>query len=241
MMFKRLTIYLMVPVFSLSMIFNQSAYAESYIGLGLGVSMPQDVTNIKGTTAAGVAGTATDLSPDDAFSYGIKAGHYFNSVPWFGVEMNIFQSDNDVDQQTATATGTAGILDSDTGQVKVDVNSVTTIGFLAMVRATEEQSKNLLNLQPYFGLGFGVNIIDLGDASTFTTAGAAFSSTNLESDTNVGILVSAGLNYKISDNINAYGEYKYTDGSFESKGSDDVTYKYDAGGSNLTFGVAYDF
>ena len=47
-MFKKIAIYLMVPVFSLSMIFNQSAYAESYIGLGLGVSMPQDATNIKG-------------------------------------------------------------------------------------------------------------------------------------------------------------------------------------------------
>ena len=241
MSLKKLAVFLLVPVFSLSMIFNQSAFAESYIGLGLGVSLPQDVTDIKGTTAAGVAGTGTDVSADDAFSYGIKAGHYFNSVPWFGVEMNIYQRDNDVDQQTATATGTAGILNGTAGQLKVDVNSGTTIGFLAMVRATEEQSKNLLNLQPYFGLGFGVNIIDLGEASTFTAAGAANGSTNLESDTNVGILVSAGLNYKIYDNLKAYGEYKYTDGSFESKGSDGVTYEYDAGDSNLMFGVAYNF
>jgi opacity protein-like surface antigen len=223
------------------MAFNQSAHAESYIGLGLGVSLSHDVTDIKGTTAAGATATGTDISPDDAFSYGIKAGHYFNSVPWFGVEMNIYQRDNDVDQQTASCTGTAGICTAATGQLKVDVNSVTTIGFLAMVRATEEQSKNLLNLQPYVGLGFGVNIIDLGEASTFTTAGAANGSTNLESDTDVGILVSAGLNYKISDNLKAYGEYKYTDGSFESKGSDGVTYEYDAGDSNLMFGVAYNF
>ena len=241
-MLKKLVIYLMVPVFSLSMIFNQSAFAESYIGLGLGVSLPHDVTNIKATTAAGASATGTDINPEDAFSYGIKAGHYFNSVPWFGVEMNIFQSDNDVDKQTATCTGSAGICDStSTGQVKVDVNSATTIGFLAMVRATEEQSKNLLNLQPYFGLGFGVNIIDLGDASTFTTAGAAFSSTNLESDTSVGILVSAGLNYKIYDHLKAYGELKYTDSSFESKGSDGVKYEFDAGDSNLMFGFAYNF
>ena len=110
-----------------------------------------------------------------------------------------------------------------------------------MVRATEEQSKNYLTLQPFFGLGFGVNTIDLGDASTFTTAGAAFGSTNLESDTNVGILVSAGLNYKIYDHLKAYGEFKYTDSSFESKGSDGVTYEYDTGDSNLMFGVSYNF
>jgi len=240
-MLKKLLIFLMVPVFSLSMIFNQSAYAESYIGLGLGVSLPQDVTNIKGTTPAGVSVTGTDVNPNDAFAYGIKAGHFFNSIPWFGVEMNVYQRDADVDAQAATCSGAAGICTNNTGQLKVDVNSSTTIGFLAMVRATEEQSKNLLNLQPYFGLGFGVNIIDLGEASTFTTAGAAVGSTNLESDTNVGILVSAGLNYKICDNLKAYGEYKYTDGNFEAQGSDGNTYNYDVGDSNLMFGVAYNF
>ena len=241
MSFKKLAVFLLVPVFSLGMIFNQSAHAESYFGLGLGVSFPQDTSDIKATTAAGATATGTDVNPDDAFSYGIKAGHFFKSIPWFGVEMNIYQRDPDVDQQTASCTGAAGICSAATGQVKVDVNSATTIGFLAMVRATEEQSKNLLNLQPYVGLGFGVNIIDLGDASTFTTAGVANSSTNIESDTSVGILVSAGLNYKISDNLKAYGEYKYTESSFEADGSDGVKYEYDAGDSNLMFGVAYNF
>jgi opacity protein-like surface antigen len=236
-MLKKLLIYLIVPVFFLQMIFNQSAYAESYIGLGLGVSLAQDVTDIK----AGVSVTGTDVNADDAFSFGIKAGHFFESVPWFGVEMNIYQRDNDVGQQTATCTGTAGICGTTSSQLKVDVNRFTTIGFLAMLRVTEEQSKNYLTLQPFLGLGFGVNTIDLGEASTFTTAGAALRSTNLDSDTNLGILVSAGLNYKIYDHLKAYGELKYTDSSFESKGSDGVTYKYDAGDSNLMFGFAYNF
>ena len=76
-MLKKLLIYLIVPVFFLPMILNQSAYAESYIGLGLGVSLAQDVTGIK----AGVSVTGTDVNADDAFSYGIKVGHFFESFP----------------------------------------------------------------------------------------------------------------------------------------------------------------
>jgi opacity protein-like surface antigen len=236
-MLKKLLIYLMVPAFFLSMVFNQSAYAESYMGLGLGVSLAQDVTNIK----AGVSVTGTDVSADDSFSFGIKAGHFFESVPWFGVEMNVYQRNNDIDKQTATCTGAAGICGTTSSQLKVDVNRFTTIGFLVIVRATEEQSKNYLTLQPFFGLGFGINTMDLGDASTFTTAGATFGSTNLKSDTNVGILVSAGLNYKIYDHLKAYGEFKHTDSSFASKGSDGLTYEYDAGDSNLMLGFSYNF
>jgi opacity protein-like surface antigen len=132
--------------------------------------------------------------------------------------MNIYQRDNDVDQQTDMVTGTAGVFGTTTGQLKVDVNSTITISFLAMVRASEKQSENLLNLQPFFGLGFGVNTVDLGEGSTFTTAGVANGSTSLESDTIVGILVSAGLNYKITSNLKAYGEYKYTESSIFSYG-----------------------
>ena len=49
------------------------------------------------------------------------------------------------------------------------------------------------------------------------------------------------MNYKISDNLKAYGEYKYTESSFEADGSDGIKYEYDAGDSNLMFGVAYNF
>ena len=73
------------------------------------------------------------------------------------------------------------------------------------------------------------------------TAGVEQTSTNLESDTSVGILISAGLNYKISDRLKAYGEYKYTDSSFELNGSDGVTYEFDSGDSSLMFGIAYSF
>ena len=38
-----------------------------------------------------------------------------------------------------------------------------------------------------------------------------------------------------------YGEYKYTESSFEVTGSDTNTYKFDFGDSNLMFGLSYSF
>jgi len=218
-----------------------SAVAESYVGFGLGVALSHDVTDISGKTTAGVEGTLTDLDPENGFSYGVKLGHYFENTPWLGVEFDFYQRAPDIDQQTATATGTAGIYGATVGQIKVDVDSSTTFGFLVMLRANEEQSKNLFNLEPSLGVGFGVNTIDLADASTFTTAGAAVGSTNLGSDTQIGFLISAGLKYKINDKIKAYGEYKFTESSFEVTGADTNTYKFDVGDSNLMFGLSYSF
>ncbi|MDP6585931.1 MAG: outer membrane beta-barrel protein [Anaerolineales bacterium] len=238
---KNLSVFVLAMVFSLTTATVQFVSAESYVGVALGVSLPHDTTDIKGTTAAGVTGTGTDVSPQDAFAYGFKAGHYFDAMPWLGVEFNFSQSDPDVEKQTATATGTAGVLGTAVGQVQVDVNSATTLGFLAMLRATEEQTKSLFNIQPYLGVGFGVNIVDLGDATTFTTAGAFNSGTNLDSDTSVGILLSAGLNYEVSENVKAYGEYKYGEASYDVTGADSVDYEFDAGGSSLMFGLAYGF
>ena len=239
---KNLSVFVLAMVFSLTTATVQFVSAESYVGVALGVSLPHDATDIKGTTAAGVTATGTDVNPDDSLAYGFKAGHYFKSMPWLGVEFNFSQSDPEVDKQTASATGTAGVLTAaGTGQLKVDVNSFTTLGFLAMLRATEEQTKSLFNIQPYLGVGFGVNIVDLGDATTFTTAGAFNSGTNLDSDTSVGILLSAGLNYEVCDNVKAYGEYKYTEASYDVTGADSVDYEFDAGGSSLMFGLAYGF
>ena len=240
-MLKKLAIFLMVPVFSLLIATSQLAYAETYGGFSLGVSLPHDVNDIKATLGADSA-TATDLSPENAFAYGFKVGHYFKNIPWLGVEFNFYQRDPDVAQQTATAVGTLGIFSAAaTGQLKVDVNSATTFGLLVMMRATEEQTKNLYNFEPFLGIGLGLNLVDLGEASTFNAAGVLQTSTNLGSDTSVGILISAGLNYKLTDKIKAYGEYKYTDSSYELNGSDGVTYEFDSGDSSLMFGIAYGF
>ena len=63
---------------------------------------------------------------------------------------------------------------------------------------------------------------------------------NLGSDTSAGFLLSAGLNYKINNHLKAYGEYKYTDVSFEDTTSG-TKYDFDLDTSSLMFGVSYHF
>jgi hypothetical protein len=41
--------FLFVSMFSVSMMCSQTAYAESYAGIGMDVSLPHDVTAIKAT------------------------------------------------------------------------------------------------------------------------------------------------------------------------------------------------
>jgi opacity protein-like surface antigen len=240
MMLKKLVIYLMAPVFSLSMIFNYSAHAESYIGGSIGVAFSSDAENIKLSSGA-LTGTLTDLDTDSSFAYGFKTGHYFESIPWFGVEFNFSQSDPDISKQTGTATGTIGVFTAAaTGQGSIDVDHVNTYGFLAMFRATEEQAKDMFNIQPYLGLGVGINQVSLGTGRVFSAAGVESDSVDLGADTDVGFLLSAGLNYDITDHIKAYSEYKYTSGEFEATTAD-VKYALDYDASSLMFGAAYSF
>ena len=60
---KNLSVFVLAMVFSLTTATVQFVSAESYVGVALGVALPHDTTDIKGTTAAGVTGTGTDVSP----------------------------------------------------------------------------------------------------------------------------------------------------------------------------------
>ena len=119
---------------------------------------------------------------------------------------------------------------------------MTTYGFLAMFRATEEQTKNMFNMEPYLGLGVAINNISLGRGTAYNAAGAELAGgvENLGSDTSTGFLLSAGLNYKINNHLKAYGEYKYTDVSFEDT-TNGTKYDFDLDASSLMFGVSYHF
>ena len=76
MSLKKLTIFLMVPVFSLSMVFNQSAYAEWYVGGAIGVAIPHTIDDLE-STGTGFTITSSGFDADTAFVGGIKGGYFF--------------------------------------------------------------------------------------------------------------------------------------------------------------------
>ena len=247
-MLKKLAILLMVPVFFLAITFNQSAYAEWYAGGAIGVSIPHDVDDLKGTYSTGTA-SVTSFSPDTSFTGGIKGGYFFENIPYFGVEINWSISESDVDKEAValTITGTATGLGAGqaTGDFlfSADVDSVSSFGFLAMLRATDEDAKAKYNgIQPFLGLGFMVSTIDANSATLFNTAGTQLGVTaNSASSTDVGFLLSAGLNYIVSDNIKVYSEYGFETVDYEFDSLDGLVTKVNPQASSLMFGSSYSF
>ena len=225
-----------------------SSVAEPYLGGGLGVSMPHDVTDWKGSSGSYNL-TLTDFTPENSFAGGIKTGLFFKSMPNFGVEFNLSISDPDVDKEAITAaiTGTAAGVFS--GQASGDflgtaeVDSLISYGFLAMLRVTDEDAKAKYNgIQPFLGLGFTVSTIDVNSATLFNTAGTQLSTTaNSDSSTGVGFLLSAGLNYIVSDNIKVFSEYGF--GTVEHTLTMDtgVNSEMTSESSSVVFGVSYSF
>ena len=246
-MFKKLAIFLMVPVFSLSMVFNQSAYAEWYVGGAVGVVIPHTVDDLKSTGTFTM--TSTGFDAETAFVGGIKGGYFFESNPSLGVEVNWSTSASDVDKEAValTITGTATGLGAGqaTGDflLSADVDSVSSFGFLAMLRATNEDAKAKYNgIQPFLGLGFTVSTIDVNSATLFNTAGAQVGTTaNSDSSTGAGFLLSAGLNYIVSDNIKVSSEYSFQTVEHTLTLDTNVNSEMTSDGSAVVFGASYSF
>ena len=247
-MFKKLAIYLMVPVFSLSMIFNQSAYAEWYLGGAVGIAIPHNVDDLD-ISGSGFSVDISSFSPDTAFAGGIKGGYFFESIPYLGMEINWSISAPDVDTETinATITGTpTGLyVGRTTGDFigSVDVDSVSSFGFLAMLRVTDEDaSKEYFGMQPFLGLGFTVSTLDVKSATIFDTAGTQLGTTgSSDSATDIGFLLSAGLNYIVSDNIKVYSEYKFQTVEHTLTMDTGVDSKLTNESSSVVFGASYSF
>ena len=247
-MLKKLAIFLMVPVFSLSMVFNQSAYAEWYVGGAIGVAIPHTIDDLK-STGTGFTITSSGFDADTAFVGGIKGGYFFESFPYFGVEINWSISESNVDKEAValTITGTATGLGAGqaTGDflLSADVDPSSSFGFLAMLRVTDEDAKaKYSGIQPFLGLGFVVSTIDVNSATLFNTAGTQLNTTgNSDSSTDVRFLLSAGLNYIVSDNIKVYSSYQFVTVEHTLTLDTGVDSKITSESSSVVFGASYHF
>ena len=225
-----------------------SAVAEWYVGGAVGVAIPHTVDDLK-STGSGFTITSSGFDSDNAFVGGIKGGYFFESNPSLGVEVNWSTSASDVDKEpvtltvTGTAVGVAGGQNSGDFLWSVDVDSVSSFGFLAMFRATDKDAKAKYNgIQPFLGLGFTVSTIDVNSATLFNAAGAQVGTTaNSDSSTDVGFLLSAGLNYIVSDNIKVYSEYSFQTVEHTLTMDTNVNSEMTSDGSAVVFGASYSF
>ena len=206
-MFRRkLAVFLGIVVLCLPSL----GHAENYAAFAIG---PNIAT--LDTTDVGKIDLANNLA------YGAKFGHYFDDrgFNWFGLEVDMYRSAPDVKQQNIPASTNRFLSQKVVGADLL----VHSLAFNALVRVTGYQYK----VEPYAGLGIGLNMGNLSDGNFRPEASFAPS-----------FNVLAGIKYFVTPKIAPFIEYKYNFAHFSFSRSN-ITADYRA--NLFMFGVAFHF
>ncbi|MDP1767999.1 MAG: outer membrane beta-barrel protein [Nitrospirota bacterium] len=212
-----------------------SAHAESYVAGQVGYTVAQDTTRGRVTDPSyvGLPGgtTASNLSLNNSLMYGMKLGHYFDSTPWLGVELESFMTTPHAPQQRVTlqAPGVGTVLINETGATNRLI--VVAPNLVARYRAGA--------FEPYLGVGPGVFFLHQRQ-EPLTSGTTAYS----QSSTRVGLNTQVGLRYRLTDHVSMFGEWKYNYVRFNLAGQADGPYAGINAVANLhhfVFGVGYHF
>ena len=215
---------------------SSPAHSETYIGFGVGASIPENFRHVSlgGAAAANYA----DLDANNSFAYGFKVGNFWDNLKLggfeFGLELNYFKRDLDA---------TARIVASDFGAGETlgfRMNSFQTLGLMPLVR------KSFGNYQPYFGIGMAVSFLDAEEVILGKTTVSTVKITHSISDTfDIGIIMSAGFNYKISERLKIYSEYKYSQSNFDlllnRSSNTNFNIAFNNADHNFMVGLSYNF
>ena len=199
-----------------------SAYSETYIGFGVGTTIPNDFSNIK-LSGANTA-SYDDLNVHNSFAYELKLGHFWDDFELkgfkFGLEFNYLNRDLDA------TTKFIGSTFPNQEHLGFRINSFHTISFIPLARYA------LGNFEPHFGVGLAVNLLDAEDISLGnTTINTIKVDHGLSDYVDVGMVISAGLAYKISESFKFYSEYKHSTSSYDL---------YLVRSANTNFNLAFD-
>ncbi len=206
-MFRRLMgFFLIVATVSLPV----QASAENYLAVAIGPNVATLDTSDVGKL---------DLSNN--LAYGAKFGHYFDDrgFNWFGLEVDMYRSAPDVKQQRLPISTNPRL----SGSIPGGDFLVHSLAFNALVRVTGYQYK----IEPYAGLGIGLNMGNISDGNFRPEASFAPSFNIL-----------AGVKYYLTPKIASFIEYKYNFAQFHFTKSN-ITADYRA--NLFMFGIAYHF
>jgi len=197
------------------------AQAEMYVAAEFGYTIPNDFSGVTGNGLFS-GGNFSDLKLKNSLEYGARIG-YFLPDSWLGFEVEGFNTNPDIKEQTVSVNGTS------MGTAPGTHFRVTTLAFNVVARAKHRP------LQPYVGVGPGVFFARA--SNLFGTPG--FSS----SDTAVGLNAFVGARYFVTNNLAVFGEYKYNRASFSFSNFGGAGFGIDGTYSANIFsaGVSYHF
>ncbi len=201
-------------------LYGHDAKAESYIGLQAGGSLGNIFASLKGdeNTGYGSGGgaiyedtKASDIKLENSYLIGAKAGHYFSSIPFLGLEAEVNYSEPDFKQQVVE------LSQKDLGtfkqiQLRADIYKVTTALNL-MARYDD-----LKTVKPYIGFGPTLNYLNIkgtgrsgimdGENPNDPSVGV-YGPDIKESAWALGFQGKIGASVPISDAISFDAEYRY--------------------------------
>lgn len=206
---------------------QRTVQAESYVAGQLGITVPSisgGLTNVDLTGSFPAGSTFSDTALKSSFMFGAKLGHFFDRVPWFGVETEAFVTNPHIKQQPLTLT--------------VPPVSATAELPGAYFRVVTWAPVNLVfrypgkRLQPYIAIGPGVFFSRIKDPN----------SSDSQSDTRLGLNTQVGIQYFLTRHLALFGEWKFNHARFHFEENPDyfgfnATYNM----HHFALGVGYHF
>jgi opacity protein-like surface antigen len=192
--------------------FAAPARAEWYADIygGAAYTPHSDMTLVVGSPNGPADHVFHDVKWNQSTELGMRAGYWFDSLPWYGVGLDAFHFDADVPTQTvdvaisgATLPATLQAIDVSASVVAFDV---LRLRYPLMAGGEYPNGR----LQPYASAGpalFRVRVTNKANGE-LTTQPA--------SNTTPGYKLAAGLSWQFTRRIGLFGEYRYTHVSVES-------------------------
>ena len=217
---------LLVPI----VLFSPMAYAETYVAGQFGMTLPSIGKGLTDNELTGIfppGFTISDQSLKTSGLYGAKVGHYFQAVPWLGLEAEVYNTTPHIKQQSVTFSGPSGPVGS------IDLPGVNfRVLTLAPLNLTFRYHKT--RLQPYIAVGPGIFFARIQDPS--------LTSDNTQSSTDFGLNAQAGLRYYITRHVTVFAEGKYNHVRFHFTETPNLfgfnsTYNM----FHVAFGLSYNF
>jgi opacity protein-like surface antigen len=189
------------------------AHADTYVAVGGGLNFAELDSTDAGTIRLKQNGF-----------FGGKIGHYFDDrqFNWFGLEVDMYRANPSIKQQHVNGSANQA-LGGSTGSLQGADFLVHSLAFNALIRLTGYQYK----VEPYTGLGIGLNVGNVSDGSLKPEASFAPSFNIL-----------AGTRYYVTPKIAPFIEYKYNFAHFSFSRSD-LSADYRA--HLFMFGISFHF
>jgi opacity protein-like surface antigen len=214
------------------------AAAEWNIDLYGGASWTQSADfQVRGKgDASGTQLTIFDIGADTGFTFGLRSGYWFDSIPFLGLDLDVFYVHTSVPSQSRTGTATftgefngKPISVSASGEATIPSITVPLFGFAPEVRLRwplmVDNTFRAGRLQPYLSGG----------------PAWAFSLDSDSVDVELGGKFGGGVSYNITPTIALFGEYRYLFFPDFKLTSSNFTYTVDIFTHSAIAGISFRF